>query len=67
MRAGMIKMFHVGQHVAFKTGPRGARTDYGSIVKLHPSGKSGSAEIRTNGAMGLAPKVTRSLRFVDKA
>ena len=67
MKGGMCKMFNVGRHVSFKTGPRGCRVDYGSIVKLHASGKSGSAEIRTNGAVGLPSKVTRSLRFVDKA
>ena len=66
MKAGMVKQYHVGQHVSFKTGPRGCRTDYGNIVKLHPSGRYGSAEIRTNGAVGLPSKVTRSLQYVDK-
>lgn len=66
MKAGRAKMFSKGQQVLFKTGPRGSRTDVGTIVKVHNSGKNGSAEIRTNGAVGLPSKVTRMLQYVDK-
>lgn len=40
MKAGRAKMFSKGQQVLFKTGPRGSRTDVGTIVKVHNSGKT---------------------------
>ena len=66
MKGTMINQFKVGQYVMFSTGPKGVRQDSGVIHKLHASGKNGSAEIRTHGAIGLPSKVTRSLRFVNK-
>lgn len=71
MRGGMVPQFSVGQHVHFKTGPEEmARTDGGTIVKLHKSGSAGSAEIRPDPPADattarLPSKVTRSLRFVS--
>lgn len=65
-KARLIGMFNVGQQVLFTTDSKGlGRQDVGTIVKLHRSGRNGSAEIKTGGAMsGLPSKVTRSLRTV---
>jgi len=71
MKGNMIELFRVGQHVQFKTTDRpdmsaqGMRTavsydESGTIVRLHRSGRNGSAKIRrANGC-----RVTRRLQFV---
>ena len=53
----LVSMFRIGQPVTYIT--KGAVGGVGAIVKLHHSGRNGSAEIRTNGK-----KITRRLQFV---
>ena len=67
MKGTMLNQYSVGQEILFSTGSKGARQDTNRIVKLHRSGSCGTAEIRTQGAVGLPSRLTRSLRFVSKS
>lgn len=59
MKGCQINMFQVGQRVIFQGGAMGH--GFGTIHKLHRSGKAGAAEIKP---IDGSAKITRSLRFV---